>query len=332
MNNVFIIAEAGVNHNGKLDLAYKLCDVAKYAGVDAVKFQTFKTENVLTRSIGLAEYQKSNLQQEVTQFEMVKELELNYDEFRKIKDYCESIGLSFLSTPDDDESLEFLNSININPIKVGSGEIDNLPFLKKIGECGKDVILSTGMSYLADVEKAYLTLLESGANSIILLHCTSNYPCPMDEVNLSAMLTLKAAFKTKIGYSDHTLGIEVAIAAVALGAEIIEKHFTLDKNMEGPDHKASLDPEELKQMVISIRNIERSIGSGLKRPNKSELKTREVVSKVIVAKKNIKKGDVFSEDNIVCKRAGKGISPALWDEVINKIALHDFEPDTIIEI
>ena len=330
---VYIIAEAGVNHNGDIQLAKKLCDVAKDAGVDAVKFQTWKTENIVTQEAPLAAYQEQNISSKGdSQFEMLKKLELSYDDFVELQNYCETIGVRFLSTPDDEESLEFLSGLNLDFIKIGSGEVNNIPYLRKIGAKKQPVILSTGMSFLGDVERAYNILLESGASSVKLLHCTSNYPCPMNEVNLNAMLTLKAAFKCEVGYSDHTLGIEVPIAAVALGATIIEKHFTLDKNMDGPDHKSSLDPEELKEMVQSIRNIEIALGNGIKCPNNSENETSKVVWKSIVAKKIIEKGSVFTEENLTVKRTGEGIPASLWDLVLGKKAKRTFMSDEVINI
>ena len=330
--SVYIIAEAGVNHNGKLDLALKLCDAAKEAGVDAVKFQTWKTENIVTAQARKAAYQTENTGVEESQFDMLKKLELSYDHFRYIQDYCKKIGIDFLSTPDEEESLAFLVSLGLPFIKVGSGEVTNMPYLRKIASCGKPVILSTGMSTLAQVAIAYDTLLKAGAPKVSLLHCTTNYPCPYDEVNLRAMQTLKDAFKCQVGYSDHTMGTEVPVAAVAMGAEIIEKHFTLDKNMEGPDHKASLEPAELKLMVQQIRNIEVALGDGIKRPNKSEVENAKVVQKSILAKRPIKKGEILTEDILTVKRAGEGISASLWDSVIGASAIKDFEIDEPIKL
>ena len=330
--SVYIIAEAGVNHNGKLDLALKLCDAAKEAGVDAVKFQTWKTENIVTKNAKKAAYQKENTGGEQSQFDMLKELELNYTQFDTINEYCKEIGIQFLSTPDEEESLDYLCSLNLPFLKIGSGEVTNIPYLRKIGNKHQKVILSTGMSSLADVEKAYNTLMESGAKEVALLHCTTNYPCPYNEVNLQAMQTLKAAFKCQVGYSDHTMGIEVPIAAVAMGAEIIEKHFTLDRNMEGPDHKASLDPEELKQMVTSIRNIERAMGDGIKRPNSSERKNAEVVLKRIIAKESIKRGDILGEDNLALLRSSEGIPAKYWDLIAGKPANRDYKEDEPIDL
>lgn len=330
--SVYIIAEAGVNHNGQLDLALKLCDAAKEAGVDAVKFQTWKTENIVTAQARQAAYQTENTGVEESQYDMLKKLELSYDHFRYIQDYCKRIGIDFLSTPDEEESLEFLVNLGLPLIKVGSGEVTNIPYLRKIGYQKKPVILSTGMSNLAQVAIAYDTLLAAGAPSVALLHCTTNYPCPVDEVNLKAMCTLRDAFKCQVGYSDHTMGLEVPVAAVALGAEIIEKHFTLDRNIEGPDHKASLEPAELKLMVQQIRNIEAALGDGIKRPNKSESENAKVVQKSILAKCPIKKGEVLTEDNLVAKRAGSGISSVYWDVIVGTKALQDYDIDEPIKL
>ncbi len=327
--STYIIAEAGVNHNGRLDLALKLCDAAKAAGVDAVKFQTWKTENIASRRARMAAYQKENIGGDGdSQYEMLKSLELSYDHFRLIQEYCKKIGVEFLSTPDDEESLAFLmNDLNLPLVKISSGEVTNIPYLRNIGSYHKPVILSTGMSNLAQVATAYDTLKEAGAGEISLLHCTTNYPCPVDEVNLRAMCTLKQAFKCKTGYSDHTMGLEVPVAAVALGAEIIEKHFTLDRTMEGPDHKASLEPTELRQMVEQIRHIEAALGDGIKRPNKSEVANAKVVQKSILAKCRIKKGETITETMLIAKRAGEGISAKYWDIVVGAPAVKDFEPD-----
>lgn len=329
---IFIIGEAGVNHNGSLDLAYKLCDAAKEAEVDAVKFQTWKTEKLMVQDAALASYQKDKLKNAISQFEMAKNLELSYDDFRDLKAYCEEIDIRFLSTPDEEESLDFLVQLGIDVIKVGSGEITNIQYLRKIGSKRMDVILSTGMSYLDEVGKAYDTLLESGARSISLLHCTTNYPCPEEEVNLRAMITLKETFGVKVGYSDHTMGIEVSIAAAAMGAQIIEKHLTLDTTMDGPDHKASLEPQELKKMVNAVRKIEKALGTGEKAPNRSELDIRKVILKSIVAAKPIGKGEKFTQDNLTTKRGCRGIDAARWDEIINRTAQKDFLPDEIVEV
>ncbi|MBO7635456.1 MAG: N-acetylneuraminate synthase [Paludibacteraceae bacterium] len=331
MERVLIIAEAGVNHNGKLDLAYKLCDAAKEAGVDIIKFQTWNTDLVITKNTRMAEYQVENLSSSESQYEMLKKLELSYAQFRHIKEHCDNIGIRFLSTADERESLDFLIDLGIDLVKLGSGEITNIPYLRYVGGLHLPVILSTGMSNLAQVAIAYDTLNKSGANDISLLHCTTNYPCSMEEVNLRAMITLRDAFKCSVGYSDHTLGIEVPVAAVALGAEIIEKHFTLDRNMVGPDHKASLEPSELKLMVQQIRNIEVALGDGIKRPNRSEEENAKVVLKSILARCPIKKGELLTPNNLVVKRTSSGISAKFWDFVIGTKALYDYETDEPIK-
>lgn len=330
--SVFIIAEAGVNHNGDIKLAYRLCDAAKEAGVDAVKFQTWKTEKIVTKTADMASYQADNTGFEDSQYNMLKKLELSYNDFVSIQLYCNKIGIMFLSTPDEEESLDFLCDLQLPFLKIGSGEVTNIPYLRKIGSKKMDVILSTGMSYLSDVEVARRTLLEAGAKSVSLLHCTTNYPCPMNEVNLRAMQTMKEAFKCKVGYSDHTMGIEVPIAAVAMGAEIIEKHFTLDKNMEGPDHKASLDPNELKAMVTAIRHIEQALGDGIKQPNQSEKEISKVVLKRIVASRPVKKGEVLSEENMTVKRSDTGIKASYWDMVAGRVAQQDYSIDEEIKL
>lgn len=333
MSKTYIIAEAGVNHNGKLDLALKLCDAAKECGADAIKFQTWKTEEIVTKSAALATYQHENINSKSqSQFEMLKALELSYDDFRIVQTYCKKIGIEFLSTPDEEYSLQFLSTLNLPFIKLGSGEVTNIPYLKKVGALKKDVLLSTGMTYLSDVDIAYRTLLESGATSVSLMHCTTNYPCPMNEVNLQAMQTLKYAFNCKVGYSDHTMGIEIPIAAVAMGAEIIEKHFTLDQEMDGPDHKASLNPMQLKDMIAAIRNIEKALGDGIKRPNKSELEISKVVLKRIVANCPIHKGEILTEEKLTVKRSSYGINANLWETIIGSQALYDFNTDEPIRI
>lgn len=332
MEHVLIIAEAGVNHNGKLDLAYKLCDAAKEAGVDIIKFQTWNTDLVITKNTRMAEYQAENLSSSESQYEMLKKLELSYAHFRLVKEHCDNIGIRFLSTADERESLDFLIDLGIDLVKLGSGEITNIPYLRYVGGLHLPVILSTGMSNLAQVANAYDTLVNAGANDVSILHCTTNYPCPMDEVNLRAMVTLREAFKCPVGYSDHTMGTEVPVAAVALGAEIIEKHFTLDRTMEGPDHKASLEPAELKLMVQQIRNIEAALGDGIKRPNKSEVENAKVVLKSILAKCPIKKGELLTPDNLVVKRASSGISATHWDVVVGTKALCDYDIDEPIKL
>lgn len=333
MQHIYIIAEAGVNHNGNKELAYKLCDAAKEAGVDAVKFQTWNTEKICTKKAALATYQEANINGDSdSQFEMLKKLELSYDDFINIKAYCEKIGIQFLSTPDEEWSLEFLCSLNLPFIKVSSGEVTNIPYLRKIASKRIPVILSTGMSDIAQVGLAYNTLIEYGSPEVKLLHCTTNYPCPMPEVNLKAMITLKDAFKCEVGYSDHTMGIEVPIAAAAMGATIIEKHFTLDINMEGPDHKASLNPEQFRAMVEGIRNIEVALGTGVKVPNASEKEICKVVLKSIVASRPIKKGEILSEENLTVKRSGVGIPAKHWDMVLGAPAIHDYEEDEPIKL
>jgi len=335
---VFIIAEAGVNHNGDLKLAYKMIDSALKTGADAIKFQTFKTEKVVSINAPKAEYQTRNLKSKNnSQFEMLKKMELQFEDFINLKEYCDKMEIIFLTTPFDFESADFVYDL-VDIYKISSGEVINTPFLKHIAQKGKPIILSTGMSNLAEVEKAADTILANQPRmdfdfpSLTLLHCTTNYPCPFEEVNLKAMLTLKEAFKLPVGYSDHTMGIEVPIAATALGATIIEKHFTLDQNMPGPDHKASLEPSDLKQMVRSIRNIEKSLGDGIKKPNKSEIEIMKVARKSIVAAKPIKKDEIFTENNITIKRPGNGISPTRWDEVMGRKAIRDFVEDDLIEI
>ncbi len=329
MKKVFIIAEAGVNHNGSLDLAKKLVDKAVEAGVDCIKFQTFKSENLVSMSAQMAEYQKENLGKDESQYKMLKELELSFREFKELKKYCEEKNIMFLSTPFDLESCDFLNDLDMKIFKIPSGEITNLPYLRKINSFGKKVILSTGMANLNEIQDALNVLKDC---EVSLLHCTTEYPCPYDNVNLNAIDTLRKEFKLEVGYSDHTQGIEVPIAAVAKGATIIEKHFTLDRNMEGPDHKASLEPNELKQMVTSIRNIEKAFGNGTKEPQKCEKKNIEIARKSIVAKINIKKGEIFTENNLTTKRPGSGISPMKWDFIIGKTATKDYQEDELISL
>lgn len=329
MKKVFIIAEAGVNHNGSLDLAKKLVDKALEAGVDCIKFQTFKSENLVSMSAQMAEYQKENLGKDESQYKMLKELEISFEEFKELKKYCEEKNIMFLSTPFDLESCDFLNDLDMKIFKIPSGEITNLPYLRKINSFGKKVILSTGMANLNEIQDALNVLKDC---DVSLLHCTTEYPCPYDNVNLNAIDTLRKEFKLEVGYSDHTQGIEVPIAAVAKGATIIEKHFTLDRNMEGPDHKASLEPNELKQMVTSIRNIEKAFGNGTKEPQECEKKNIEIARKSIVAKINIKKGEIFTENNLTTKRPGSGISPMKWDFIIGKTATKDYQEDELISL
>ncbi len=332
MKKVFIIAEAGVNHNGSIELAKKLIDKASEAGADAVKFQSFKAEKLLTKNAQKAQYQEMTTGNEENQFEMIKRLELGYKKHEELINYCKSKNIMFLSSPFDLESIDLLNNLGLEIFKIPSGEITNLPYLRKIGSLKKNVILSTGMSTLGDIEKALEILRESGTTDITVLHCNTEYPTPMKDVNLNAMNTIKESFKVEVGYSDHTLGIEVPIAAVALGATVIEKHFTLDKTMEGPDHKASLEPEELKDMVRCIRNIEKALGDGVKRLTESESKNINIARKSIVAGRYIKKGEVLTEENLEIKRPGNGISPIRWNEVIGKVANRDYEEDEMIKI
>jgi N,N'-diacetyllegionaminate synthase len=334
MKKVFIIAEVGVNHNGSLEIAKKLIDVAKECGADAVKFQTFKAERLVSKKAAKADYQKNTTDSGESQYEMIKKLELNIDAHKELISYCREKEIQFLSSPFDLESIDLLSELGLEIFKVPSGEITNLPYLRKIGKLSKKVILSTGMADLGEIEDALDILIKSGTKkeNITVLHCNTEYPTPYEDVNLKAMLTIKNAFNVRIGYSDHTPGIGVPIAAVALGAEVIEKHFTLDKNMEGPDHKASLEQKELKQMVNAIRNIEKSLGNGIKKPSLSESKNINIARKSLVAIKSIKKGEIFSEKNVGIKRPGNGISPMRWDEVFGKTANKDFEIDEMIEL
>jgi len=326
MKKVFIIAEAGVNHNGSFELAKQLVDKAVEAGVDCIKFQTFKAENLVNKDAQKADYQVNNTGNNDSQLNMLKKLELSFDDFKELKKYCDTKGITFLSTPFDDESIEFLAPL-IPFFKIPSGEITNLPYLRKINSYKKDVVLSTGMANLEEIQGAVNVLKDC---KITLLHCTTEYPCPYECVNLNAMITMKERFNLPIGYSDHTQGIEIPVMAVAMGAEVIEKHFTLDKNMEGPDHKASLEPDELKEMVQSIRNVEKAFGDGQKAPQKAEIKNIEIARKSIVAKCDIKKGEILSEQNLTCKRPAKGISPMKWDEIIGTVAKKDYKTDELI--
>lgn len=331
MGHVLIIAEAGDNHNGSLDLAFQLVDKAAQAGADCVKFQTFVTEEVISKRAEKAEYQKESTGADESQYEMVKKLELTFDNFRQLQQYAKEKGLMFLSTPFDIPSVDFLQSIDVPYFKIPSGEITNLPYLIRIAKTGRDVILSTGMAEMEEIEAAVRLLRENGAGEISLLHCNTEYPTPMEDVNLRAMLTLKEKFHVRVGYSDHTKGIEVPIAAVAMGAEIIEKHFTLDHDMEGPDHKASLEPDELEAMVTGIRNIEKALGSGIKTASGSEKKNIDIARKSIVARRKIAKGEILTEDNLAVKRPGNGISPMKWYEILGTEAVRDFEEDEMIE-
>ncbi len=326
-NNCLIIAEAGVNHNGRLDLALKLCDAAKESGADVVKFQTWKTENLITRNVDQADYQKNNTGKTESQFDMLKKLELSYSDFNVIKQHCDEIGILFASTADEPESLDFLVDLGIPFIKVGSGDIGNVSFLRYIGSKHKPIILSTGMSTLEDVEFSINALRQGGTDDITLLHCTTNYPCPYEDVNLKAMLTLKNTFHLPVGYSDHTIGRDIAVAAVSLGATIIEKHFTLDCKMEGPDHLASTEPKDFADLVKGIRIVEYGLGTGIKEPTLAEKKISKVVTKRIVAKKDIKKGELFTIDNICIKRNNTGVPAKEWYNYINKISTKNYLTD-----
>jgi len=330
--SVFIIAEAGVNHNGSVELAKKLIDVASVAGVDAVKFQTFKTENLVSKNAKKAEYQKETTDAEESQFEMIKKLELDTDSHHELIKYCKTKNIMFLSTPFDHDSIKLLDALKLQIFKIPSGEITNLPYLREIGALKKEVILSTGMADMGEIEDALDILVDAGTKKedITVLHANTMYPTPMEDVNLKAMQTIGYTFDIAYGYSDHTLGIEVDVAAVALGASVIEKHFTLDNTMDGPDHKASLEPDELIAMVKSIRNIELALGSSVKKPSKSEKPNMKIARKSLVASCDIKEGDVFTKDNLAIKRPGNGISPMRWDEVIGSIASKNYDEDELI--
>ena len=329
--SVYIIAEAGVNHNGSFALACKLVDAAKEAGADCIKFQTFKSENLVSRTAKKAEYQKKTTG-DSSQQDMLKKLELSFNEFLQLKKYCEQVGICFLSTPFDFDSIDFLNSIDMPFWKLPSGEVTNLPYLLALAKTGKPVVMSTGMCNMEEIQEAIHVLKTNGTKDIKLLHCNTEYPTPFEDVNLKAMQTMHDKFKLEVGYSDHTKGIEVPVAAVALGATIIEKHFTLDRNLEGPDHKASLEPDELAAMVNAIRNIEKSLGTGIKEPSPSEKKNIAVARKSIVAKTKITAGEVFTEENITVKRPGTGISPMKWFEILGTKAVRDFDEDELITL
>lgn len=326
---VLIIAEIGVNHNGDFETAKRMIEVAKECGADIVKFQTFNVSALTSDKAEMAEYQKKNIGEVKSQKQMLSELALSHDQFLKLADYCGKVGITFLSTPFDIESVRFLSPLQ-DIWKIPSGEITNYPYLVEIAKTGKKVIVSTGMSTLDEINDAIDVLTSNGTRDIILLHCTTDYPAPIESVNLNAMLTLKDRFGFPVGYSDHTEGIEVDIAAVAMGATVIEKHFTLDKSMPGPDHKASLEPNELKEMVKAIRKVERAMGSKEKIPTKAELENSKVARKSIVASKDIKKGEIFTEENITTKRPGIGISPMNWNSIIGKRAERDYSKDELI--
>jgi len=330
-----IIAEAGVNHNGSLELAKQLVASAAAAGADLVKFQSFLTSKIITRHAPKAQYQKDTTGTEESQYEMIRKLELSRADHTALIEECRRHGIGFFSTAFDPESFDMLSELGcLNLIKIPSGELTNLPLLRYMTRLGKPVLLSTGMANLGEIEAAIEVIEAEGTprNLITILHCTTEYPTPMEDVNLRAMVSMKQAFGVQVGYSDHTPGIEIPIAAVALGATVIEKHFTLDRNLPGPDHKASLEPHELRAMVDGIRNIERALGDGIKRPSSSELKNKPIARKSVVASRDIKVGELFSTENLGTKRPGTGISPMRWDEVIGRHAPRDFATDELIEL
>ena len=332
MNKVFIIAEAGVNHNGSLELAKKMIEAAADAGADAVKFQTFKAEKLVAKTARKAAYQQKSTDAFESQQAMLKKLEIDEKAHHILMEECRRKNILFLSTPFDHESIELLDKLGLEIFKIPSGEITNLPYLRHIGSLNKTVILSTGMADLGEIEDALNTLTSAGTDpdKITVLHANTMYPTPMEDVNLKAMQTIGCAFGCKTGYSDHTLGIEIPIAAVAMGATVIEKHFTLDRTMEGPDHKASLEPHELAAMVQSIRNIEKALGNGIKKPSPSERPNMAVARKSIVAARPIRKGERLNEENLAVKRPGTGISPMRWDEVVGTEAVKDYDTDDVI--
>lgn len=331
MSRTLVIAEAGVNHNGSLETAKRLIDAAKECGADIVKFQTAKLDSLVSKYASMADYQKKNIGHEESQKDMLSKLLLSYDDFIELADYCKKVGIRFLSTPFDIESIHFLDPMQ-DIWKVPSGEITNYPYLVEIGKTGKPVIMSTGMCYMNEIHDAVDVLRNNGVKDITLLHCTTQYPTPINEVNLNVMTTLSKEFDCPVGYSDHTQGIEVDLAAVAMGAVVIEKHFTLDRNMPGPDHKASLEPDELKSMIDGIRKVEEARGSFEKIPSKSEIENRDIARKSIVAAVDIKEGDILSEKNITTKRPGNGISPMRWNEILGTKAIRKFKEDELIEI
>lgn len=331
MSRSLIIAEAGVNHNGSLEMAKKLVDVAHACGADVVKFQTAKLDSLVSKTARMADYQKKNIGMEESQKDMLRKLLLSFEDFVELAEYCRKAGICFLSTPFDIESIHFLNTMQ-DIWKVPSGEITNYPYLVEIAKTGKKVILSTGMAEMQEIEDAVRVLETNGAKGITILHCTTEYPAPIEDVHLNAMNVLHQRFGYPVGYSDHTQGIEVALAAAALGASVIEKHFTLDRSLPGPDHKASLEPHELKTMVDGIRKVEIALGLNEKKPSEAELKNREVARKSIVAKVDIKAGDVLSEENLAVKRPGTGISPMKWLDVLGTKAVRNFEEDELIEL
>lgn len=332
---VIIIAEAGVNHNGSLKIAKKLVEVAAEAGADFVKFQTFKADKVVSKEAKKAAYQSENINDgDNSQYNMLKKLELSDLMHKELFAFAIQKGIQFLSSGFDEASIDYLNQLGLPLFKIPSGEITNKPYLVHIARKGKPVIISTGMADLSEIKEALYVLTNVGLNlnQITVLHCTTEYPAPIDEVNLKAMNTIARACKVKVGYSDHTIGIEISLAAVSMGATVLEKHFTLDNNMEGPDHKASLEPNELKMMVNGIRKIEQAMGNGVKTPTPSEIKNKEAVRKSIVALKTIKSGELFSSENLIVKRPGNGLSPMLWDKVIGMVSKKDYNPDEQIEL
>ena len=332
MRHVCIIAEAGVNHNGSFELAQKMVDVAKDAGADYVKFQTFKPKELVSKFAEKAEYQKKTTDAEESQLEMLRKLTLTNDNFIALKEYCSKVGIGFLSTPFDLDSISFLETFNMDFWKVPSGEVTNLPYLEAIAKTGRKIVMSTGMCSIQEIKSAVTVLEKFSVPEIILLHCNTQYPTPYEHVNLSAMNTIKEATGKAVGYSDHTQGLEVPVAAVAMGATVIEKHFTLVKSMDGPDHKASINPAELKRLVISIRNIEKAIGTGKKELSPSEIENKVIARKSIVASREIKKGEILTDKNMTTKRPGNGISPMQWHMVLGTSAIRNFSEDELIEI
>lgn len=332
MSGIFIIAEAGVNHNGDIGIAKKLVDEAAKAGADAVKFQTFKAEALVSKDAKKAAYQMETTGQSESQYDMLKKLELSPRMHEQLISHCRERNIMFLSTPFDADSLHYLIQCGVEIIKVPSGEVTNYPYLREVGRCGKRVIISSGMCTLTEIKEAIAVLRDNGCGDITALHCNTEYPTPYEDVNLQAMVTLKKDLGVPTGYSDHTRGIEIPIAAAAMGAAVIEKHFTLDKNMEGPDHQASLEPAQLREMVRAVRNIEAAMGDGIKQPSESEKKNIEIVRKSIVAARPIQAGETFTEDNLTTKRPGSGISPMRWNEVTGRTAVRDFAKDELIEL
>lgn len=334
MSDVIVIAEAGVNHNGDLQMAHRLIDVAADAGADYVKFQTFRADQVVTQDAAKALYQTKRTGDAESQLDMLRRLELTHCDHMELIEHCQSAGIKFFSTAFDDDSLAMLSTMDLDLIKIPSGEITNLPYLRRIGRLQRPVILSTGMSTLGEIEAAIAVLERAGSvrEHVTVLHCNTQYPTPMQDVNLRAMLTIRDALKVQVGYSDHTLGIEIPIAAVALGARVIEKHFTIDRTLPGPDHAASLEPAELKSMLSAVRNVQQAMGDGIKRPSPSESPNVSVARRSIVAATAIRRGDRFTEANLAAKRPGTGLSPMRWDEVLGRQSPRAFAPDEAIEL